>query len=230
MLPQAGGHQLLKVKGTSVIKPTKLSEVEFYKTYLPKYPQLHKFLPKFYSYGLTSDIKDMYTQDEYNMIQTKQYTHYIELENLVLKNNVDIIDLKLGSIHWLSTATQKDIDATKTRNKLSIIDNYKFRLDGAIVDNVKYEKELCRNMTIREVTNVLKQIKNLHKLKEWIDELLLVLPSIDLNIYGPSILLVVNDDYVNIKLIDFTSYEELSDKMDDLVEALKIISLFIVSI
>ena len=90
---QAGGHQLLQVRDTPVIKPTKLSEVEFYRDYIPKYPELLDLVPKFYGYGLTKDIKDMYSEAEYNLILEKGYTHYIELENLIGHNKfVDIVN------------------------------------------------------------------------------------------------------------------------------------------
>ena len=225
---QAGGHQLLKVRDTPVIKPTKLSEVEFYRDYIPKYPELLDLVPKFYGYGLTKDIKDMYSEAEYNLILEKGYTHYIELENLIGQNKfVDIVDIKLGVIHCKSTASLIEIREHLFRNRFSIMSKYKFRLDGAIMNYTKYQKEECRNMNIDQVESILKQIdeKHVKKIILWIDHLISVLAGIDINIYGPSLLIILDreKDEINIKLIDFTVYEECKNGViyDDLLLSLK---------
>lgn len=231
---QAGGHQLLKIRDVPVIKPTKLSEVEFYRDYLPKYPELQEFLPKFYGYGKSQDIKNIYTNTEYKLILEKKYTHYIELENLVKNGFVDIIDIKLGSLHLPSWATLKEIRANLIRNRCSIMHPYKFRLDGCIMNHLHYHKEECRNMDIEQIEDILRQLseKNLKKINEWINRLARVLLNIDLNIYGPSLLIIVDreTDDITIKLIDFTVFEKcnvLGNKYDDLDIALKYVQMVI---
>lgn len=227
-LPQAGGHQLLKIRDTPVIKPTKQSEVEFYKDYLPMYPELQEFLPKFYGFGLTKDIKEIYTNDEYNLILEKGYTHYIELENLAMGRFIDIIDIKLGSIHLKSDARLEEVRDNVIRNRFSIIHAYKFRLDGAIINHTKYHKEECRNMNINQVEDIFKQIneKHLKTINTYINKLSAVLSSINLNIYGPSLLIIIDHelDDVIIKLIDFTVFEKCYKNhiiYDDLILSLK---------
>lgn len=218
---QAGGHQLIKLKDGLIIKPTKLSEVEFYKIYSKKYESLYDFIPKFYGYGLTSDIISMFTNEEYSNIIKKGYTHYIILENLLKKIDKNIIDIKLGSIHWKSDATHEIINNHKLRNELSTTERYKFRIDGYVINNISSDKDTCRNMTIEEITNILSNINKLH-INEWIDNFYSVISKINLNIYGPSILIIYDKLETSIKLIDFTTYEiSDDDRTDDILESLE---------
>ncbi|MCJ7637987.1 MAG: inositol polyphosphate kinase family protein, partial [Nitrososphaeraceae archaeon] len=156
-LLQAGGHQLIKIKDNKIIKPTRLGEVEFYKEYLPKYPELCEFVPKYYGFDLIGDIRDLFTDKEYQIITEKKYDYYIELENLLdMSRDIKLIlDVKLGSIHWRKNELEKTIENCKLRNKNSTTTKYGFRLDGVIYDNQRYTKEEYRNMTIMQIVNML---------------------------------------------------------------------------
>jgi len=212
----------MKLKDGYLIKPTKLSEVEFYSVYLKRITKLSKFLPKFYGSGLTTDIKDMFTETEYQTILEKKYTHYIMLENLITMP-MNIIDLKLGSVHWRSDASEETIRNHKVRNQLSIIEKYKFRLDGAIIDQSTYHKDDCRNMPIEKITNIISDVPKHHipTINSWIAKLSKLLSKTDLNIYGPSMLIIYNTTNITIKLIDFTTYEQLTNRHDDIIESLE---------
>ncbi len=224
-LLQAGGHQLIKSNGTSIIKPTRQTEVEFYKNYLPKYPELHNFLPKFYNSGLIEEKKALFTDDEYKIIIEKKYNYYIELENLLdgFENNTYIFDIKLGSIHWKKDTPEKEIESCKLRNKNSTTGKYGFRLDGVIIDNNKYTKDHCRNMSIDKIIDVLSLMENaqIEKIKVWIKNLSNIIGKINLNLYGPSLLIIISNNNMKIKLIDFTVFDELSIDNEDLIESLQ---------
>ena len=219
---QAGGHQLMKLQDGFIVKPTKSSEVQFYQTYLNRYPSLSKFVPKFHKTGLTSEIKHLFTTVEYKTIIEKKYTHYIALENLT-PTSMNVIDLKLGCIHWRSDASTESIENHKNRNRLSITNRHKFRLDGAIIDNITYHKEDCRNMTIDDVKSIISTIPKPHinTINDWINKLSKILSDTDLNIYGPSMLIMYDHANVTIKLIDFTTYETSHKRRDDILESLK---------
>jgi len=220
---QAGGHQLLKSKDGFIIKPTKLEEVEFYEKCLIRYPQLSRFVPKFFGSGLTSDIKNMFTTSEFATIEEKKYTHYIKLEDLS-KTKCSILDVKLGSIHWKSDALLSVIENHRIRNRESVTNTHQFRLDGAIIDNKHYHKDDCRNMTIKQITEMFGKIDEsaLIEIENWIANLLDILKNISLNMYGPSLLIIFDGECVSIKLIDFTTYEEcLGRRKDDIIESLE---------
>lgn len=218
---QAGGHQLMKLKDGYLIKPTKLSEVEFYSIHLKQYIELSKFIPTFHGSGLTCDIKDMFTETEYQTILEKGYTHYVMLENLTTVP-MSIIDMKLGSVHWRSDASEELIRNHKTRNSLSITEKYKFRIDGSIINQSTYHKDDCRNMPIEKVIEIISTVPKQHipTINTWITELINLLSKTNLNIYGPSMLLIYNSTHLTIKLVDFTTYELLTERHDDIIESL----------
>ncbi len=164
----------------------------------------------------------MFTEAEYQTIIEKKYTHYVVLENLITAP-MNIVDLKLGSVHWKSDASQESIRNHKIRNQLSITEKYKFRLDGAIVNRSTYHKNDCRNMPIERVTNILSNFPKRHipTINSWITKLSNFMSKTDLNIYGPSMLTIYNDTDITIKLIDFTTYEISTKRHDDMIESLE---------
>ena len=229
MMYQAGGHQLIKTDGDCIIKATKLSEVEFYLEHMNKDSLLYDFAPKLYGYGLIDTIKEIFSDTEYNTIIEKEYTHYIKLENIIksVDNAHIIIDIKLGSIHWVSTTGLNKVDECKKRNAKSTTLVHKFRLDGYISNNIIYHKEMCRNMDISAIKTLINSIgdKNIKKLYDWINQLITALNKTYVNMYGPSILIVVNTitDDMSIKLIDFTVHEKMnidSARFDDIIDSL----------
>ena len=215
---QAGGHQLLKIKGNNVVKPTKRREMEFYIEVLPRLPELQEYVPNLYGFGDLEKVKRLFTEEEYDFCLFKNYNCYIELENLVNNNVRSIIDIKLGSVYWKSDEEKSIIDANKEKNKCSICNEYKFRLDGYIINNVKRTKEECRKMSVEQVKDVLKNIGKCHIdiICDWLKRYLIVLKKIKVSIYGPSLLVVISGNGIKLKLIDFTVYEE-GIHNDDLV-------------
>ncbi|AYV77127.1 MAG: hypothetical protein Barrevirus13_16 [Barrevirus sp.] len=223
-----GGHQIIKIKDSRIIKPTRKSEVVFYKELLPKYHNLQTFVPKYYGYGLTNDIKELFSEEEYDLILKKKYDHYIELDNLLINmTDYAILDIKLGKIHWPKNTPQKEIENHKIRNIKSTTLTHGFRLDGALVNNKIWSKEECRNMTINMIIDIFKVTltsKSINVITDWISYLITVLGNIDMNLYGPSILIIISGNMVKIKLIDFTVFEETNDSLNDLIDSLTILS------
>lgn len=227
-----GGHQLTKCREDGkIIKPTCYSEVAFYEQILPKYHGLQNLVPKYYGYGLTNEIKNIYTLNEYSTILEKGYKYYIVLENVTQYSfdepsgegsrylqNINIVDIKLGKIHHTISFSSSVCKEKRNKNLRSLTETVGFRLDGALLSSygIKYDKESCRNMNIelvKEIVNTFFIAKfagkvTRSKFKDWITNLMLELKRINLNLYGPSILLC---DY-GFFLIDFAHYEELSVK------------------
>ncbi|ARF09732.1 hypothetical protein Indivirus_2_111 [Indivirus ILV1] len=223
-LSQAGGHQLIKPLDKKIIKPTKYDELEFYRDYLPKYQELHNCIPKFYGGGNIDEVKNMFNDDEYNLIINKKYEYYVILENLIDNNKIDsIIDIKLGSIHWKKNTSINEITEHKLRNVNSLTEQYGFRLDGIINNTVKYMKENCRNMKIQQIIDIIYHLNYIHiqKIKIWINKIINILKKINLNLYGPSLLIIISNSDIKINLIDFAVFEESDDHNHDLIESLQ---------
>lgn len=154
---------------------------------------------------------------------------YEEPNNITIMNDSSfiIIDIKLGKIHWKSCASQENIIECQRRNLGSTMDNYAIRLDGfAAKQNGQINrltKEECRLFTIEKIKEVLSVLTDEDKLvvSDWLKDLSRVLEKSKVNIYGPSILILKetngmmgdigcssNSSNINVKLIDFTTYEK----------------------
>lgn len=230
-LKQAGGHQLIHKYKNLTIKPTKLSEVIFYNEIMPKYcKELKDFIPQFEGYGNISEpeIRSLFSDEEYDIIISKKYTHYIKLHNLITENeNTEcIIDIKLGKIHWKSTDSTETIREHQIRNANSIINKHFFRLDGFILnDSISYDKNACRNLKKKEIKELFTKCdfskQDIEYIIGWVGKLKDVLSNLPVNIYGPSILIIKSQSNLNIKLIDFATHElvnEDSTEEENLIE------------
>jgi len=224
---QAGGHNLIKHRDGVIYKPTKKMEYIFYAELLSVYTELSEFTPKFYGGGTIDAIIGiplLFTDDEIRLIREKKYTHYIKLENLLASDTTTasktasgiVLDIKLGTIHWKTTTNSKKIKAMKLRNTNSVIDQMRFRLDGYIakLTGKHMFKEECRALSKTQVLDVFRDsltVENIEYINGWLDRLSNVLLThvTLLNIYGPSVLIIITDSRVECKLIDFTSYEDL---------------------
>ena len=244
MFVQAGGHQLIKTdtdntyNANTVYKPTKKKELKFYKKHLNTYPELKPFLPTYYKGGRIEQLKHMVSTEEFDTIINKRYSRYVQVENVSFSKLKFIIDIKLGSIHWKSSASKNNVKECLCRNIDSIMSKYLFRLDGFVEnvpinnnnndscgdcgdsdnnDNIEYKeirysKEECRLMSIDDIKQILGRLtlEDITYVCEFIDKLRIVLDKAPFNLYGPSILIVKSfDGQLNIKLIDFTTYERL---------------------
>ena len=194
---------------------------------LPKYKGLQNLAPKYYGYGLTEDIKNLFNLKEYTDILHKEYKYYIVLEN-VTQYSLNILDLKLGKIHQnilsfsqgilsskrMEKRMEKEEKELKNKNSLTVKEN--FRIDGVLLSSygINYDKETCRNMSIHLVKATIDEFFvakyggkiTRRRFKDWIINLILELKRINLNLYGPSILLCDQGFF----LVDFACFEELN--------------------
>lgn len=228
-LNQAGGHQFIFKLGNNIVKPTKPSEVIFYNIVNERNERnlnkLLPFIPKYFGSYDIDKFRSMFNPTIWEEIVNKKYTEALILEDVsYISDTVDcyIIDIKLGSIHWVSDTDRQTIEDHTKRNSNSLTVSYKFRLDGYVNKDVKITKNESRYYNIHQVNQVFNVLTNLHKqsLIVWIDSLIETLKQIPLAIYGPSILIVgnvINND-VRFSLIDFTVYEDGFNQ--DLIEAL----------
>jgi hypothetical protein len=150
------------------------------------------------------------------------------LQNLLNETDTKcIIDIKLGKIHWKSTDSNETIREHQLRNANSVINKHFFRLDGFILnDEIKYDKDTCRNLSFNAIEDLFKKCnfsnKEIEYIIGWISSLKDVLEILPVNIYGPSILIIKSQSKLNIKLIDFSTYEfvneDSTEEEDTLVE------------
>jgi hypothetical protein len=219
MFIQAGGHQLIKVtdNGRCIVKPTKKKELKFYqKTLMQTCPELIPFIPKFFIGGRIEKLKEIFSEEEYDIITKKNYKRFIKTENLlnISESQFCIIDIKLGKIHWKSSASDENIQECQKRNHGSTMDIYGLRLDGFVEkDNdqlIRLTKEECRLVTIEKIKEVLTVLTVEDKIvvSKWLTNLHNVIQNSQINIYGPSILILKDSKSINVKLIDFTTYEK----------------------
>jgi len=184
--------------------------MEFYIEVLPRLHELQEYVPKLYGFGSVDKVRKLFTKEEYDFCLSKNYDCYIELENLLNDDFTTIIDIKLGSIYWKSDEDTSIIYANQERNKCSICEEYKFRLDGFInnIDNVKITKEECRKMDINQVKDVLKHIDKCYVdiICDWLTNLDTILKKINVIVYRPSLLIIISEDGIKLKLIDFTVF------------------------
>lgn len=223
---QAGGHQLIKSCKKFIFKPTKPSEVKFYVEYLPNFPKLVPHVPKIYDFGETLNIKNIFKSSEYSTIVSNNYRSYIKLENLIHDlNNYQMIDIKLGHVLWKSTTPKEKIEYSIQKNKNSILSSHHYRIDGMFLNSGTYDKETCRNLRVDEVKHHLGNLDTKIKknICEWIEEIIPIIRSIPICFYGLSMFIIMTEESVVCKLIDFTKYEEMKDeiRLDDTVEALE---------
>jgi hypothetical protein len=186
---------------------------------------LKKFIPTYYGYGLIKDISHMYTLEEIKNMEQNDYIYYVKLGCILSKDeenneNILILDIKLGSIHYESTTSYDDIQERSKRNENSIMNECQFRIDGFIHGKTLKSKEQCRNMTLEEVINIFKNIKNISLLLKWLNKLENTLKYLSLSIYGPSILIIQTNDRIHIRLIDFAVHELSGEKNIDLLNAI----------
>ena len=223
---QAGGHKLIVEISNKIFKPTTKAEVDFY----INNTSLNEFIPKFYGWYLFISTDERFYKwiptEIMNKIISKNYTHILILENLIdMTENNFIIDIKLGSRHWLSDTSQEIINNHLERNKNSLTLTHNFRIDGFICNGiVGKEKEDCRNLSINQVSGILSYLNDntKRKLIIWINNLIDVLKKIDITIYGPSILISGTNDNPRFTLIDFAVYEiGLSDNLLEGLESFK---------
>lgn len=222
--PQAGGKGLLKMRDL-VMKPTRESEFRFYCN--PPLA-LRDFIPKFYGGGFIGQVRHEFSDAEFQVCINKGYTHYILLENLITNlQQVDIVDIKLGSVHWIKTEDPVIIESHHMRNANSLTTSHKWRIDG-VYTHAKYTKEECRNFSTDQADSILLVFNKIEIdiIIRFINMLIDALYHTDLYIYGPSLLIVKNEKYVTIKLIDFAVYEVDGD--DDLVPALESFRQFLI--
>ncbi len=115
------------------------------------------FVPKFFGSGLSSEIKHLFTKDEFELVAKSKLTHYVILENMTKDINTDnqkLLDIKLGRILWTSTTDIQKIKHTIEKNSDSIVEDYHFRLDGAvlngnILDKIKTQKCILKNRDLK---------------------------------------------------------------------------------
>ena len=218
MFIQAGGHQLIKVVdgGKCIVKPTKNNELKFYQKKLQVLcPELKEFVPKFFEGGRIDKIKELFSEEEYEIITKKSYKRFIKIENLLdtSEHNFCIIDIKLGKFHWKSCASDENIKECQKRNAGSIMNEYGIRLDGFVKkqdDNItRFSKEECRIMPIEKVEEVLNVLNRDDKafISEWISNLRSTIERSCVNMYGPSVLILKDKNGIKVKLIDFTTHE-----------------------
>ena len=219
MFIQAGGHQLIKVvdDGKCIVKPTKNNELKFYQKKLQGLcPELKAFIPKFFDGGRIENIKDLFSEEEYEIITKKSYKRYIKIENLLNTSQDEfcIIDIKLGKFHWKSCASDDNIKECQKRNAGSIMNEYGIRLDGFVKKEndslVRFSKEECRVMSIEKVKEILAVLtmEEKHFISKWILDLQATIQHCNVNMYGPSVLILKSESGINVKLIDFTTHEK----------------------
>jgi hypothetical protein len=228
-LPQAGGHRLLKKTAyvvPTIVKPTRETELTFYQN--PP-TSLIPYIPRFYGGGVIEDVREHFSEAEWDVIIAKKYTHYILLENLVTEISpaLSIVDIKLGSIHWKTDEDPKIIENHQTRNEKSLTASHKWRLDGAyyVCD---FNKDECRNFVIEQVDSIMMIFNKVEIdiIIGHIDKLIGALCNTNVDIYGPSLLLVKTSNLLRVMLIDFAIFE--IDGEDDLVPALRSFKKFLI--